>query len=70
MYTITIEGVDDCNCYKRRGEELPQSFQTKFNAKQKAEELVEQMEDDFCGVHEFSIKEDGDNFIIEAKRVV
>ena len=70
MYEVVIEGVEDCNCYKKRGETLPQKFESSYEAKTKAEKLILKMNDIFCGVHDFSLKIEDNRFIIVAKRVV
>ena len=70
MYEVIIDGVSDCNCYKRRGEALPQIFDSSYEAKSKAQELVLKMNDSFCGVHDFLLKIEDNKFIITAKRVI
>ena len=70
MYEVVIEGIKDCNCYKKRGETLPQKFESAFGAKTKALEIIEHMNDTFCGVHHFLLKEEDKKFIIVAKRVI
>ncbi len=70
MFEVIIEGVEDCNCFKKRGKKFPQTFESSYGAKTKAQELIDSMNDTFCGVHHFSLKIEDNKFIILAKRVV
>lgn len=70
MYEVLIEGIDDCNCYKKRGEELPQTFESSNEAKSKAEDLIDKMNDSFCGVHQFSLRIYANRYTIVSKRVI
>lgn len=62
MFTINV--AQQCGCFKRSDLESGVSFDSKDDALMKAQEMSNEMNNDFCGKHKFSLAEDGDNFTI------
>jgi len=62
MYTINID--KECGCFKRSDFENNVTFTTNDDALIKANSMLSHMNDNFCGKHEFSLKEDGNTFQI------
>lgn len=62
MYTVTME--KECGCFKRSNLEASQSFESKDEALIEAQNMIKKMNEEFCQKHNFSVIEDGENFII------
>lgn len=62
MYTVTME--KECGCFKRSDYASTQSFDTKDAALLEAQQMAEEMNETFCQKHTFSVREEGNNFII------
>jgi len=62
MYTVNVD--KECGCFRRSGLENNVSFSSNDDALMNANSMVKQMNDNFCGKHEFSLKEDGNTFQI------
>jgi hypothetical protein len=60
----TINVTMECGCFKRSPFENGQSFESKDDALMKGQEMIQTMNTKFCGKHEFSLAEDGENFTI------
>ncbi len=58
MTTIIIE--KECKCFKESQFENNQSFESKDEALLKAKYMVDYMNDEFCGKHNFVLSELGD----------
>lgn len=65
MAKITMEF--ECGCFKRSGYDSVQTFATKADAMNRAEDMVEDMNESFCGAHSFGIREVGDDVEITVK---
>ena len=63
MYTISVD--KECGCFKRSPFENNSQFQSKDDALLEASQMQEHMNSKFCSKHNFELKEDGDNFLIE-----
>lgn len=61
---ITIAMEFECGCFKRSGYDSKQTFATKAEAIERAEEMVEDMNESFCGAHNFRVIDKGDDVII------
>ena len=62
MFNIVIE--KECGCFKKSDLENNVQINIKEDALLKAISMKEQMNSDFCGKHDFEVKEDSSNFII------
>lgn len=69
MYKIEFKNFEDCRCFQRRAIEHRESFSAKIEAKMEAQSLIYKMEDNFCGLHEFSLSESEDRVVIDCKKV-
>lgn len=56
-----------CGCFKRSDYQDGAAFATLEEAKIKASEMVEDMNENFCGKHKFSIIEDGNSIKISVE---
>jgi nucleoid DNA-binding protein len=65
MYKVKVQNV--CRCFLKSGMAEKLEFQTKEEAKQEAEEMIEKMRSSFCQKHEFSISEQFGDFTIYIK---
>ncbi len=63
MYKVVVE--KQCGCFKRSGFEAETSFENKDDALVAANERKEDMNETFCGKHNFFVLEENDNFIIK-----
>ena len=63
MATLTV--AFECGCFKRSDYKARQTFDTPQAAKIKAEEMIEDMNENFCGRHSFALDaRDSENLII------
>lgn len=62
MYTINVP--QQCGCFKRSSHEASKSFDDKDSALMEANEMVKDMNTNFCSKHAFVVMEDGNSFII------
>jgi len=62
MYTINVD--KECGCFRRSELENNVSFSSNDDALITANGMVNEMNEKFCGKHEFSLKEDGNTFQI------
>ena len=62
MFNIVIE--NECGCFKKSDLKNNIEISTKDDALLKAIEMKQQMNDDFCGKHDFELKEEVNNFVI------
>jgi hypothetical protein len=62
MYTIKVD--KECGCFKRSAYENNMSFSSKDDALLQATDMVSYMNDKFCGKHDFSLAENGNDFQI------
>lgn len=53
MATLTIEMA--CGCFNRSDYEKEQSFETAEAAQEKAQEMIDDMNNNFCGRHTFGL---------------
>lgn len=65
MSKITVEF--ECGCFKRSGYDSIQEFTTKEEAEERASDMVEDMNESFCGMHNFSVDSSGDDIVIKVK---
>ncbi len=66
MAQITMEM--ECGCFKRSGYDPVQKFATREEAIKRAEDMVEDMNESFCGLHRFSIDDSNDDIIIHVEK--
>jgi len=66
MYTINIDR--ECGCFKESELENNASFTSNDDALIKANSMLSHMNENFCGKHEFSLKEDGNTFQISMQQ--
>lgn len=62
MHTIIVE--KECGCFRRSDLENNIQISTKDEALLKAMEMKNQMNDEFCGKHDFEVLESANNFVI------
>jgi hypothetical protein len=62
MFTVNVQ--KECGCFKRSDLQNNQTFEEKDSALITAINMRDKMNDEFCGKHEFSVKEDGETFSI------
>lgn len=62
MHNIIVE--KECGCFKRSDLVNNLSIASKDDALIKAIQMKDQMNDEFCGKHDFEIAESSNNFII------
>jgi hypothetical protein len=65
MFSVKME--KECGCFKRSGMDSIKTFENKDDALIEAKEWVEEMNETFCQKHNFSILEEGDDFIIKVE---
>jgi len=63
MYTILVD--KECGCFKKSEYENNIQFHSKDDALLEASQMQTYMNSKFCNKHDFVLKEDGDNFLIE-----
>jgi len=63
MYKVIIER--QCSCIRRANMELERNFSDKDDALIEANGLARKMNDDFCAKHQFGVRQEGEDFIIE-----
>ena len=62
MYTVNVD--KECGCFVRSGLQNNASYSSNDDALINASSMVKQMNENFCGKHNFSLKEDGKTFQI------
>jgi len=62
MFKIIIE--EECGCFKRSDLENGISLDSKDDALMKSLDMKDQMNNEFCGKHEFKVQEVQNNFVI------
>ncbi len=62
MHNIIVD--KECGCFKRSNLENNLSISSKDEALTKAIEMKNQMNDEFCGKHDFDLVEHQNNFVI------
>ena len=62
MFTINVD--KECGCFKKSAYDNNMEFNSKDDALLQAQSMVNHMNTKFCGKHEFTLSEDGQNFSI------
>lgn len=62
MFTINVE--KECGCFKKSAFENNQSFESKDDALLQAQIMTNHMNEKFCKKHEFTLRENGNDFSI------
>lgn len=62
MFQVNVP--QQCGCFRRSGRESSKSFENKDEALMHAQEMVHTMNNEFCKKHNFSVLENGKEFII------
>lgn len=62
MHTILVE--KECGCFKRSDLQNNLTIESKDEALVKAIDMSKQMNDDFCGKHDFQVIENNNQFVI------
>jgi hypothetical protein len=62
MFNVRME--KECGCFKRSGMPLTKTFDNKDDALSEASTWTEEMNETFCKKHNFSIIEEGNDFLI------
>ncbi len=62
MYKVIIE--KECGCVRRANMSPEYNYDDKDSALIDAGELARKMNDDFCGKHQFAVRQEGENFLI------
>ena len=62
MYSVTIRNA--CSCAIKRALPEEQSFDTKEEAQEEAEQLLKQMQDEFCKKHRFELRNEFGNYTV------
>ena len=60
----TVEVKNPCRCFLRSGMVENETFENAQEAKKRAEEMVKQMERDFCKKHKFVLTQIGTTYTI------
>ena len=55
MYKVNVQ--NPCSCFTKNGLDQSQDFDTKEEAQQEAQKLMEKMKSSFCQKHDFSSSE-------------
>lgn len=62
MYSVEVKNA--CSCAIKRAIPDMQSFDTKDEAEEEANRLLQQMQDEFCKKHRFVLRNEYSNFVI------
>lgn len=62
MHKVIIER--ECGCVRRANMTLESSFTNKDDALIEAGELARKMNDEFCGKHQFGVRQEGEDFLV------
>jgi len=62
MYKIIVE--KECGCFKKSSFENNKVIESKDEALEKSINMVNTMNSDFCGKHDFKLQEVGNDFVI------
>jgi hypothetical protein len=62
MFQVSVP--QQCGCFRRSGKEASASFENKDDALMHAQEMAQEMNSEFCKKHNFSVLEEGKDFII------
>ena len=62
MFKIIVE--NECGCFKKSGMVNGESISSKDDALLKSIDMVNVMNNEFCGKHDFKLQEVGDDFVI------
>ena len=62
MYKVIIE--KECGCVRRANMSPEYRYEDKDSALIGAGELARKMNDDFCGKHQFAVRQEGDDFLV------
>ncbi len=62
MFTININ--KECGCFKKSDYQNNQSFKSKDEAHQKAQEMIKDMNENFCQKHSFELNPNGNDMNI------
>jgi len=65
MYKIVVE--KECGCFKKSDFENNKQVESKDEALTESLNMVNVMNNDFCGKHEFKLQEVGNDFVIAFK---
>jgi len=63
VYQINLS--KECGCVKKNGYGGIREFDSKDDALEEAQRLVQEMNDKFCKKHRFTLAEQGSNFLIQ-----
>ncbi|MCJ7765969.1 MAG: hypothetical protein MUP09_08535 [Thiovulaceae bacterium] len=62
MYKVTIE--KECGCFRRADIAPEYSYEDKDSALIEAGALARKMNDEFCGKHQFGVRQEGEDFLV------
>jgi len=62
MFKIIVE--QECGCFKRSALENGIEMESKDDALMRSIDMKDQMNNEFCGKHNFKVQEAGNNFVI------
>ncbi len=62
MFSVKVE--KECGCFRRSDLENNINFESKDEALSTALSMTNQMNDEFCGKHDFKVAEEGNDLII------
>ena len=62
---ITLEMEKQCGCFKKSDFQALQRFDTKEQAHKVATAMCEEMSENFCQKHNFTIEKNGDTLLIK-----
>lgn len=62
MHKVIIER--ECGCVRRANMALESSHTNKDDALIEAGELARKMNDEFCGKHQFGVRQEGEDFLV------
>ncbi len=65
MFNVKVE--KECGCFKKANLSPVKSFESKDDALTEANEWSSEMNETFCCKHNFSVVEDGNDFLIKVE---
>ncbi len=65
MFVLKVE--KECGCFRKSNLENNRKFESKDDALIEAQHMSEIMNSEFCGKHNFTFIEDGENFTIHVE---
>ena len=65
---FTVQVAQECGCFKRSDMKAHTKHESKDDALMQAQEMVQEMNNQFCKKHKFQVMEKSDTFVIAMMR--